>query len=103
MKSKEKPIKLRKHRKKRPQSKAEDAPASFKLSRMPDEEPTSNTARYVDIGRRKPKGKGKGKGKKRFFMAAPHPFEPWYDGKGGCWVVYGGKTLKEACWRNRGT
>ena len=53
---KEKPIKLRKYHKKRSQSKAEDVPASSKPSRRPNEEPTANTARRFDIGRRKSRG-----------------------------------------------
>ena len=104
LKSKEKPIKLRKYSKKKSQSKAEEAPASSKLSRRPNEEPTANTARRADSGRRTPKGKGKGEGKyKKLFLAASKPFEPYYDGRDKCFVFYGGKTWQEACWRARGS
>ena len=53
---KEKPIKLRNYHKKRSGSKAEEVPASYKLPHRPDKEPTANTARRFDIGRRKSRG-----------------------------------------------
>ena len=103
LKSKAKPIKLRKYNTKRSQNKAEEASVFSRWSRT-GEKPRSNIAYRADIDRHKSKGKGKGKDKgkgkgkcKTVVFAAPKPFKPYYDGKANYWVVYGGKHETRCC------